>query len=298
MKYLLCFLLLFCLWSCHDVADSSVSKLEADDAYISVPRSAEPPPPPPGSMEVVEKEAYYLDQNGVASREKVFNEKAKIIQTGRMSAEVEDLEVSKSKVDSMLSVAKGYYQNEEYMTHRYESRYSLILRVPVDRFQMLVNQVSSSSWKITQKNISAEDVTEEFVDLQLRLANNEAYVKRYVELLNRAKKVEDMLAIQEKIRRIEEEIEAKKGRINFLNNQSKYSTLYLSLVVKHPIVETAKDDHFFTKVSTSFVRGYNAVLNVLLILISYWPMILFLSTCLFLFRKYGFIRRKAHVKEV
>ena len=68
------------------------------------------------------------------------------------------------------------------------------------------------------KNISAKDVTEEYVDLKIRVGNKLAVLAQYKVILQKAISIEEILEVNEKIRRLEEEIESKKGRIRFLDD--------------------------------------------------------------------------------
>ncbi len=79
------------------------------------------------------------------------------------------------------------------------------------------------------KNISADDVSEEYVDLQIRQDNKQAYAVQYRKLLKRAGSIKDILEVQEKLRHIESGIDRINGRLKFLDDRVSYSTLDVEL---------------------------------------------------------------------
>ncbi len=187
-----------------DLYDLSIE----EELEIEPPRTAEAPSSP----------AEYELQKG-----------SKIIKSGDMTFEVEQLEVVKSKVDSILLTSKGYYENEVFNAYGNRNTYSLTLRMPTSRFDSFVKILENGIGQLTSKNIRAKDVTEEYVDLNIRLDNNLSYLRQYKLILKKAKTIKEILNVQEKIRRIEEEIESKKGRLKYLDDKVKFSTLHLEL---------------------------------------------------------------------
>ena len=121
------------------------------------------------------------------------------------------------------------YEKEQYNSYGNRNSYSLLLRIPNTKFDSLVNLLEIGIGTLESKNLTSKDVTEEYTDLNIRLENSLAYVIQYKEILKKSKTVKEILEVQEKIRRIEEEIESKKGRIKYLDDKVKYSTLSIEV---------------------------------------------------------------------
>src|SRR5262249_43164394 len=75
------------------------------------------------------------------------------------------------------------------------------------------------------RNVTAQDVTEEFRDLEVRLKSAHAVQARLTELLAKAVKVEESLAIERELDRVTGEIERIEGRMKFLRDQAAFSTI-------------------------------------------------------------------------
>ena len=78
---------------------------------------------------------------------------------------------------------------------------------------------------ITQRDVTARDVTEQYTDLKIRLSNARALLKRLQSLLDKAETVKDALALEKELARIREQIERLQGRMNSLASQVAYATL-------------------------------------------------------------------------
>lgn len=217
----------------------------------------------------------------------------KIIKNGSLSINVVNLSREKSKVDSLVHRFKAYYDNEQLSNSDYQSQYSLTVRVPVEQFEPFIAAVEQGGGEVNFKNIDARDVTEEFIDLETRLTNKRKYMERYVQLLQQARKVEEILAIQEKIRNIEEEIESVTGRLNYLSNQVGYSTLELMLIQKKEFRFTpGRRAGFFEKVKESILRGWFGFVDFFYFLLRMWVYLLVAGALIVVWKK--FRRRKTN----
>ncbi len=270
MRYLtILFIFLFAQCS-NDQAKSDSSQSMGNDSYEMEPsRTAEAPPPPETELE----------------------KGSKIIKNGNLTFEVENLKNSKSSVDSILKNLNGYYENEQFSSYGNRNNYSLKIRIPNSRFDTLILLLENGNGKLIDKNISAKDVTEEYVDLNIRLNNNLAYLDQFKELLKKAKTIKDILDIQEKIRGLEEEIESKKGRIKFLDDKVQFSTIQLELFEYFEMENNGNS--FLDKIKNAFQNGFQLFLNMLIGLVNLWP-ILLLIVLISLMRKniFRFFKRK------
>ncbi|HUH08161.1 MAG TPA: DUF4349 domain-containing protein [Egibacteraceae bacterium] len=106
---------------------------------------------------------------------------------------------------------------------------SVTVRVPVDRFEDLLIGVGSVG-EISSREISAQDVSSEYVDLGSRKRHLQAQEAFYLELLGRAAGVSDAIAVQQQLDGIQSQIEQIQGRLNWLAERSAYSTLTVHLL--------------------------------------------------------------------
>jgi Domain of unknown function (DUF4349) len=101
-------------------------------------------------------------------------------------------------------------------------------RVPVDAFEPVLRQLKELGTYRGEKS-STEDVTNQYVDLNGQLAAWRAQERVYLRLLDRAKSVTDVIAVQNQLQQVQSNIERLQGQLNHLEDQSSFSTIVLQL---------------------------------------------------------------------
>lgn len=107
---------------------------------------------------------------------------------------------------------------------------SMTLRVPADRFNDALRALRSlSDVEVVSSSVDSKDVTEQFVDLEARLRAKQAEETRYLALLARADKVEDILRIDQPLNAVRTQIEQLTGQLNSMKSRTTFSTISLSI---------------------------------------------------------------------
>lgn len=202
----------------------------------------------------------------------------KIIKNGILELEVRDLGTEKRILDTLVRSVRGYYEREELSNTSRRTSFYLKIRIPSAHFEQFIAAIERGGNEITSKSIEAEDVTEEYIDLETRLANKRSYMARYQELLKSARSVQDILEIQERIRKLEEEVESTMGRIKYLSHQVSYSTLYLTMhQPKEFVYQPGQRAKVSEKMKQSVIGGWHEFIDFLYILLYNWVLILFIT---------------------
>ena len=214
-------------------------------------------------------------------------ENQKIIRNGNMSISVKNALETRNAVNAILEKHKAYVGNEHLNNSDYQTIYTIQIRIPAENLDGLVNDLEALDGTVTFKAIEARDVTEEFIDLETRLANKKAYVEQYRALLKNAKSIEDILKVQEQIRVLEEEIESATGRLKYLTNQVDLSTLDLTITeTKDYVYRSEKRINFFERLKQSLSGGWYAFVNFVIYLVVLWPFWILLAAGLWGYRKW------------
>ena len=115
------------------------------------------------------------------------------------------------------------------------SRTSLTVRVPAETFEPLLDELRALG-KVTREHVDAVDVTSRFRDTTIRLETAEKSRQRLLEILAKAEKTEDILKIEEQIRRLVTEIETLKAELRTLSDRIAYSTISVDFQQNAPEV--------------------------------------------------------------
>jgi len=115
-----------------------------------------------------------------------------------------------------------------------ENRSALVsVRVPSDRFDEALRQLKLLEGQVLTSNVDAKDVTDQFTDLQARLAAKQAEEQRYLQLFPQAKTVDETLKIDAALGNVRTQIEQLQGALNLIKNRTEFSTITMSIA---PIV--------------------------------------------------------------
>lgn len=209
----------------------------------------------------------------------------KIIKDGAISIEVNNIETSKIKVDEIVKKYKAYYESDVFSSYSNRSEYRLKIRMTPDSFEKLNEDLKNIDGRIVEKDIKTRDVTKEYLDIEIRVNNAMAMMKRYQDMLSKAQKVSDMIEIQNKINEIEFQIESHKGELKYMNDRINYSSLDLTIIEKHEYVNTSVSEKFSTKLINGIKTGWQIVLSLILGLVTIWPIILLAGTGFYFYKK-------------
>jgi uncharacterized protein DUF4349 len=108
---------------------------------------------------------------------------------------------------------------------------AITIRVPSARFDEAVKRLEKVG-DVLHRNVTAEDVTEEFRDLEVRLKSAHAVQARLTELLAKAQKVEESVLIEKELDRVTGEIDRIEGRMKFLRDKATFSTITVTFSSK------------------------------------------------------------------
>jgi ribonuclease HIII len=263
-------------------------------AEMNKAREDAPPPPPPETENVqftppaTTEEAVSTEQSQTIIENGI--NKKKIIKDGNISIKVKNIEEAKKHTDALLKKYNSYYEHEDLQNTSTTITYTLKARIPSNNFERLLALVENGTGEVTSKSIQARDVTEEFVDITTRLKNKKLYLDKYNSLLNKAGNVKDILAIEENIRMLQEEIESTQGRLKYLNDQVDFSTLNITLFQeKEYVYKPQEQDSFAERLKNSLHNGWTGFIDLILWFVANWPLILVLIVIIAVIRR---LRRK------
>ena len=236
-------------------------------------------------MEVIPEDAAAI-QKSVPGKPKNDSITKKIIKNGDMGIAVANINEAKKKVDGILKKQNAYSQNETFRNTETSEELNLVIRVPYQNFDQLISSFSEGIGAVEYKNISSEDVTEEYTDVAIKLENKRIYLDKYRNLLKNAATTKDMLEIQENIRKLEDEIDVAEGRLRFIDDRVNYSTLRLSLSKEKPRSSVTSKIGFGSRFSDSVAQGWNIFVSFVLGLISLWPFLILTPFIIMFYRKW------------
>lgn len=265
------------------------------DMNAVMSESSPPPPPPPADADGVYDEVAAGKESTGGAVSKLgapvdqIKVAEKIKRTAYLSITVEDYKKARIAIEKIINSGNAYIGSENEQNSAYSISNSMVIRVQNKRFDQMVNQLLTVASNVNSKSITAEDVTAQFVDIQSRLRSKKEIEKRYLDILQKASKVSDILEIEQKLGQIREEIEAKEGELKYLSDQVDYSTINLTFHQEFEYTPTDKPG-FWGRLGNAFVNGWHGFLSFLVGLTYAWPIWILLGVGAYFLVK--FIKRQ------
>ena len=219
----------------------------------------------------------------------------KIIKTATVKLEVKDFKKYDAIIHATTRKYGGYIAQEEQNLTDERSETILSIKVPVQQFETMMNELAAADVKIIERKIASQDVTGEVIDTKSRLEAKRQVRLKYLDFLKESKNMEDVLKVQAEINELQEEIEAAAGRIDYLSHQAAYSTINLSFY--QPVNGFKPVDvspSFFTRVSHAFKTGAEWIADIFVALISIWPLLLIIIGSIFIIKAKVSIKTNLH----
>ncbi len=149
-----------------------------------------------------------------------------IIATADVSIEVDDAQTAAAQAGDVAASTGGFLAQQE--SRPADGVVTLTLRVPTDQFEAAMGRIEALGTVLEQR-VDTQDVTEEVVDLESRIASARVSVERVRELLAGSGDVVQLATVEGELARREADLESLLGRQRVLDDQVALATIRLDL---------------------------------------------------------------------
>jgi hypothetical protein len=153
----------------------------------------------------------------------------RIVKTGEVGVEVDNVAVMLARVRAMALELRGYVGGSQAGT--LDESATITVRIPAARFDEMLSRLHEiEDVEVISEATREQDVTREIVDLGARIANLEASEASYRVLLDRAQEIEDILVVQSRLDEVRGQIEQLEGQLQTIEGQADLSTLTVTII--------------------------------------------------------------------
>jgi hypothetical protein len=162
----------------------------------------------------------------------------KIIKNADLSVVVKDPIQSMADITALAEKLGGYVVS----SNLYQSTYgpnnvtvpqaSVSIRVPADKLNDALKQIKDSAVEVQTENVSGQDVTDQYVDLQSRLTAKQAAEKKLLEILDKTEGADNVLAVYLQVQQVQSDIEVLKGQIKYIDQSAAMSSVNVTLIAE------------------------------------------------------------------
>jgi len=200
---------------------------------VGIAPAAEQPLAPAYDAVTTDKatDLYSTGNSGQAVQERL------VIENADLALIVKDPKARMAELNKLANEFGGYVVSSNmYQTYTSSGKEvpeaTIVIRVDSKRLDEALKKVKEGAVDIQYENRSGQDVTSAYVDLQSQLKAKEAAEKKLLEILDKAEKAEDVLAIYLQIQNVQTQIEQLKGQIKYYEESAALSSISVRLIAE------------------------------------------------------------------
>jgi uncharacterized protein DUF4349/putative zinc finger protein len=261
-------------------------------------RSVLPPPPPPPPLSAG-KSRSTLDDSQSASD---FPTVPMIARVAGLTLTTKEFDKARGSMEEILK-RHGGYMGELQMSAPADAGRTLTatLRIPASQLDAAMAELKKLG-RVKGESQGGEEVTQQYVDLEARLANGKHTEQRLTEILiQRTGKLQDVLKVELEIDRVRGEIEQMDAEKKELSKRVAFATLNTTIQEEYQAKLRATPPSTESRFRNAGVDGYNTVveglISVGLFLLSAGPSLLLWAAILFLPARWAWRKVKANLKQ-
>ncbi|MFF1303816.1 DUF4349 domain-containing protein [Streptomyces sp. NPDC058307] len=183
-----------------------------------------------------------------------------IIRTATLTVQVKNVPKALAAARTTTESAGGFVGKES--TSRDEEgreQTEVVLRVPVEKYDEVLGDLEGAG-KLLERTANAQDVTDQVVDVESRIATQRASVARIRELMDKATRLSDVVTLEGELSTRQADLESLLARQASLKDRTSLATITLSLS-ESPVVKAAEEDD--PGIGDALAGGWDAFVTML-----------------------------------
>jgi anti-sigma factor RsiW len=220
-----------------------------------------------------------------------------IARTASLKLLTKDFDKTREALEVVIRRHRGYsaqltVSSESGSAHTLSATF----RVPADQFDATIAEIKQLA-HVEQESQGGEEVTDQYVDLQARLSNAQRTEQTVLELLQkRTGELSDVLAVEQELARVREQIERMEAELKGLQNRVAFATLQVELGEEYK-AQLEMPHSLGGRLRNTLVEGFrtatDSLVSVLMFLLSVGPFLLLWALILFFPVRYVWRRVRA-----
>lgn len=212
------------------------------------------------------------------------------VQDTNMSMLVADVAVVLKGIEKQAVAAGGYMVNKNISKPEGAANGYISLRVPTEKREETMDVIRGLGVKVVSENVSGYDVTDQYVDIEGRIASLAKTKAKIEAIMDQATRVSDLMDIQMQLTNIEQQIDSYKGQQKYLEQTAKLTLISVSLSTDELSLPYAPDKAWrptvvFKMAVRSLVGTLRDVGSAAIWIVVYAPVWVVVLGAIYLFKK-------------
>lgn len=157
-----------------------------------------------------------------------------VIKNASLSIVVTDPGLTMEEISQLASDLGGFVVTSNFYRIQLDGglevpQANITIRVPSEKLDQALEEIKSGAGQVLNENISGQDVTQEYTDLESRLRNLEKAEEQLTAIMEQAWETEDVLSVYNRLVEIQEQIELIKGQMKYYEQSAALSAISISI---------------------------------------------------------------------
>lgn len=228
-------------------------------------------------------DSFYGEAAPVASDQRM------VVQNTSLSMQVKDVSKTLKSIESVAQQEGGYMVNKGETKPEGAASGHISIRVLTEKREEALDKIRSLGVKVVDEEVFGTDITDEYVDLETRIANLEKVKAKMNAILEQASQVQDLVQVQSQINNTQSQIDSLKGRQKYMEQTAKLTLISVNLSTDELALPYTPDNAWrpavvFKTAVRSMLGSLRSIADTLIWLMVYLPIILIIGLILYLIK--------------
>ncbi len=189
--------------------------------------------------------------------------------TASLSMVVKDVAQSLKAIEQAISSRQGFLISSQLSSPEEGAYGTVSLRVPSSQLQATMDAIKALGVRVTHEAIISSDLTDEYEDIDAKLASLQSTMAKFETILDQADTVEDSMQVQEQLLQLQDRIDGLVGRKQYLEKSSELSLITITIASDELSLPYAPQDTWrpqlvFKQAVRSLVQAARTLINFLI----------------------------------
>ncbi len=189
-----------------------------------------------------------------------------IVKNGYINIKSDNYEVFYEELTDIVELNGGHFVMKS-LSRGDETFADFTIKVPSEKFEVTFNSIEKIG-KVNDSSIEQQDISESYISTTSYLELKKIEEERLLAIREKATKIEDIIAIEEQLAEVRTQISIKSELANSMENQTKYSEIYIHYSDKTKLAINPLDEDFLPKLFDAFITSLLS-LQYILVFIAY-----------------------------
>lgn len=210
-----------------------------------------------------------------------------VIVSGKLTFETPDIIFARKQAKIQIGARNGYIEYEAVERLSDRIKHHLIIRVPSQHFTNLQDSLARLAKVVVEKSVYRQDISDQFIDLEARLNTARLLEARYLDMMGGSRQLEEVMKMEKELNKVRQNIEKLEGELKELGKGIQYAYLQLEMYEKVMLY-----GRFKTLLLDGLNKGIQRILELIIWLANYWPIVLVLLISGMVYAVFRFRKKK------